>query len=123
MTAAWQQTVRKRRWLAAHQQLLRTFTSYCAVHGSQGVGLASARMELLLLMLELHQESAPRQLTQPVPARGSFPLLTACVASYKTDVAGPIRFLHGQIKDLLVAFAEQTQPPFIQQSLARVCVR
>ena len=47
--------VRRRMWLTANQQLLRTLSSYCSMHSSQGVGLASVRMELLLLLQELHQ--------------------------------------------------------------------
>lgn len=35
---------------------MRTLLSYCSVHGSQGGGLASVRMELVLLLQELQQD-------------------------------------------------------------------
>ena len=35
---------------------MRTLLSYCSVHGSQGGGLASVRMELILLLQELQQD-------------------------------------------------------------------
>lgn len=58
MAAKIRAAVRRRLWLRANQNLLRSFASYCALHGSQGVGLTSARMELLLLLLEMQQEAA-----------------------------------------------------------------
>ena len=41
---------RRKQWLKAHQQLLRTLLSYSVLHGSCGGGLASVRMELILLL-------------------------------------------------------------------------
>ena len=49
---------RRRAWLWRNQQLLRTLASYCGLHGSQSVGLSSARMELLLLLLEVQQDNS-----------------------------------------------------------------
>ena len=40
----------------ANELLVRTLLSYCSVHGSQGGGLASVRMELILLLQELQQD-------------------------------------------------------------------
>lgn len=42
-------------WLQSNQPLLRMFLSYCSLHGSHGGGLASVRMELILLLQESHQ--------------------------------------------------------------------
>lgn len=107
--------MKRKRWLEKNQSLLRTFASYCSLHGSQGVGLASARMELLLLLQELHQEPVPhRQLEAPVSVTASFPLLAASIASYKTDIADPIRYLQAQTTDLLSAFAEINDVPNLE---------
>lgn len=113
--------MRRRNWLAANQQLLRTMLAYCSLHSSQGVGLASARMELLLLLQELHQEPVQRsQLSSPIPLQSSFPLLAASVASIKTDIAGPLRYLHCQISDLLKSFCDQQFPPKFAESASKV---
>ena len=45
----------RRHWLQSNQSLLRMFLSYCSLHGSHGGGLASVRMELILLLQESHQ--------------------------------------------------------------------
>uniref|UniRef100_A0A7N9D8F0 Dmx like 1 n=1 Tax=Macaca fascicularis TaxID=9541 RepID=A0A7N9D8F0_MACFA len=45
----------KRQWLLKYQSLLRMFLSYCILHGSHGGGLASVRMELILLLQESQQ--------------------------------------------------------------------
>ena len=41
---------------SANELLVRTLLSYSSVHGSQGGGLASVRMELILLLQELQQD-------------------------------------------------------------------
>lgn len=46
---------RRRLWLQRNQPLLRIFLSYCSLHGSHGGGLASVRMELILLLQESQQ--------------------------------------------------------------------
>lgn len=46
---------RRRQWLQRNQPLLRIFLSYCSLHGSHGGGLASVRMELILLLQESQQ--------------------------------------------------------------------
>lgn len=46
---------RRRLWLQRNQPLLRIFLSYCSLHGSHGGGLASVRMELILLLHESQQ--------------------------------------------------------------------
>lgn len=45
----------RRQWLVKYQSLLRMFLSYCILHGSHGGGLASVRMELILLLQESQQ--------------------------------------------------------------------
>uniref|UniRef100_A0A915I9Y3 RAVE complex protein Rav1 C-terminal domain-containing protein n=1 Tax=Romanomermis culicivorax TaxID=13658 RepID=A0A915I9Y3_ROMCU len=112
MNAKLNQSVRRRLWLGANQQLLRTLLSYCSLHSSQGVGLTSVRMEILLLLQELHQDPSRKSvLAAPLPVQSSFPLLAASVASIKTDIAGPLRYLHCQISDLLKSFCDLQCPP------------
>ncbi len=86
-------TARRKEWLKANQQLLRTLLSYSVLHGSCGGGLASVRMELILLLQELQQEKTQQQLLSPLPFPTTLPLLSASVASAKTVVADPIRHL------------------------------
>lgn len=45
----------RQQWLLKYQSLLRMFLSYCILHGSHGGGLASVRMELILLLQESQQ--------------------------------------------------------------------
>lgn len=46
---------RRKLWLQKNQDLLRVFLSYCSLHGAQGGGLASVRMELKFLLQESQQ--------------------------------------------------------------------
>lgn len=48
---------RRRLWLLANQKLIRTFTSYCILHSAQNHRLTSVLMELILLLLEIQQET------------------------------------------------------------------
>lgn len=77
----------------ANETLLRTLLSYCSLHGASGGGLASVRMELVLLLQELQQEKTQQQLLSPLPFPTTLPLLSACVAGNKTVIADPIRYL------------------------------
>lgn len=74
--------------------------SYCSLHGATG-GLASVRMELVLLLQELQQEKTHQQLLSPLPFPTSLPLLAASVASNKTVIADPIRYLQSLTHDML----------------------
>lgn len=79
--------------ISANETLLRTLLSYCSLHGASGGGLASVRMELVLLLQELQQEKTQQQLLSPLPFPTTLPLLSACVAGNKTVIADPIRYL------------------------------
>lgn len=78
---------------SANETLLRTLLSYCSLHGASGGGLASVRMELVLLLQELQQEKTQQQLLSPLPFPTTLPLLSASVACNKTVVADPVRHL------------------------------
>ncbi|UYV72064.1 DMXL1 [Cordylochernes scorpioides] len=88
-----QRASRRKHWLKANEALLRTLLSYCSLHGAHGGGLATVRMELILLVQELHQDIMSRQLLTPLPFPYALPLLGASVAFQKTVVADPIRHL------------------------------
>jgi hypothetical protein len=92
---------RRKLWLRSNELLLRTLLSYCSLHSAHGGGLASVRMELILLMQELTEDRGMKQLLSPLPLPTTIPLLTAIVVSSKTVVAGPIRMIHSLINDIL----------------------
>lgn len=73
--------------------MLRTLLSYCSLQGAGGGGLASVRMELVLLLQELQQDKSHQQLLSPLPFPTTLPLLSATVACSKTVVADPVRHL------------------------------
>ena len=76
---------RRKRWLTSHAPFLRTLLSYCSLHGADGGGLASVRMELILLLQELQQEKPSNKLlSTPLPFPTTLPLLSASVAASKT---------------------------------------
>ena len=102
---------RRKQWLKSNQQFLRTLISYCILQGSGGGGLASVRMELLLLLQELQQEKPQQQLLSPLPFPTTLPLLSASIASSKTVVADPIQHLQCLSQDLLHTIVEMVVPP------------
>jgi hypothetical protein len=85
---------------SANETLLRTLLSYCSLHGASGGGLASVRMELVLLLQELQQEKTQQTLLSPLPFPTTLPLLSASVACNKTVVADPVRHLQVSIQGL-----------------------
>uniref|UniRef100_A0A0P5RMU8 DmX protein 2 n=1 Tax=Daphnia magna TaxID=35525 RepID=A0A0P5RMU8_9CRUS len=131
-------TNRRRRWLKANELLVRTLLSYCSIHGSQGGGLASVRMELILLLQELQQDRRfstggsdsalnlnQPQLSSPLAYPTSLPLLAASVAGTEIITTDPVRHLESQIRDLLRAIVGLSCVPvpgkisFGQMSLIR----
>ncbi|XP_015840615.1 dmX-like protein 2 isoform X1 [Tribolium castaneum] len=111
-----QRAAKRKRWLRANEILLRTLLSYCSLHGATG-GLASVRMELVLLLQELQQEKTHQQLLSPLPFPTSLPLLAASVASSKTVIADPIRYLQCLIHDMLETIVELPRPNTYQSQL------
>ncbi|CAH1131144.1 unnamed protein product [Ceutorhynchus assimilis] len=111
-----QRAAKRKRWLRANETLLRTLLSYCSLHGATG-GLASVRMELMLLLQELQQEKTHQQLLSPLPFPTSLPLLAASVASSKTVIADPIRYLQCLTHDMLHTMVELRNPHTNQTQL------
>ncbi|XP_032873372.1 dmX-like protein 1 isoform X3 [Amblyraja radiata] len=102
---------RRRLWLFQNQPLLRMFLSYCSLHGSHGGGLASVRMELILLLQESQQEHSLEQTTSPLLQLASIPLLFACTASAKIVVANPRLHLSNLTHDIVHTIVEFDSPP------------
>ncbi|XP_039758479.1 dmX-like protein 2 isoform X1 [Pararge aegeria] len=101
-----QRAVRRKKWLKANETLLRTLLSYCSLHGAGGGGLASVRMELVLLLQELGQDKQHQQLLSPLPFPTTLPLLAAAVATNNTVVADPVRHLQSVAHDMLGTLGE-----------------
>uniref|UniRef100_A0AAX7U8L6 RAVE complex protein Rav1 C-terminal domain-containing protein n=1 Tax=Astatotilapia calliptera TaxID=8154 RepID=A0AAX7U8L6_ASTCA len=97
----------RRHWLQSNQPLLRMFLSYCSLHGSHGGGLASVRMELILLLQESHQVQSSSPLFLPT----SIPLLMACTTNVKTVVANPLVYLTNLTHDILQTISALDSPP------------
>ncbi|RWS14486.1 dmX-like protein 2, partial [Dinothrombium tinctorium] len=106
-----QRSNRRKQWLQANEALLRTLLSYCSLHGSHGGGLASVRMELILLLQELQQERTQHQLLSPLPFPTTLPLLAASVACQKTVIADPLRHLSSMTHDILKTVTNLDLPP------------
>uniref|UniRef100_A0A8U8ANP3 RAVE complex protein Rav1 C-terminal domain-containing protein n=2 Tax=Geospiza parvula TaxID=87175 RepID=A0A8U8ANP3_GEOPR len=94
---------RRKWWLQKNQALLRVFLSYCSLHGAQGGGLASVRMELKFLLQESQQS--------PLPLPTTLPLLSASIASTKTVIANPVLYLNNHIHDILYTIVQMKSPP------------
>ncbi|XP_065362975.1 dmX-like protein 2 [Calliphora vicina] len=110
---------KRKRWLKANETLLRTLLSYCSLHGASGGGLASVRMELVLLLQELQQEKTQQQLLSPLPFPTTLPLLSACVAGNKTVIADPIKYLQSQTIDMLHSVIKFS--PFASSDINAFC--
>ncbi|XP_061881524.1 dmX-like protein 1 isoform X3 [Entelurus aequoreus] len=101
----------RRHWLKSNQSLLRMFLSYCSLHGSHGGGLASVRMELILLLQESHQDNCTSSAVTTCSQHTSIPLLMACTANVKTVVANPIVHLTNLTQDILQTINSLNSPP------------
>ncbi|XP_064356237.1 dmX-like protein 1 isoform X3 [Dromaius novaehollandiae] len=102
---------KRHQWLLKYQSLLRMFLSYCILHGSHGGGLASVRMELILLLQESQQEQSVQTPPSPLSEQSSIPLLFACTASAKTVVANPLLHLGNLTHDILHGIMDLDSPP------------
>ena len=81
---------------------MNIFFSFCRGGANGCGGLASVRMELILLLQELQQEKTQKQLLSPLPFPTTLPLLSACIAQQKTVIADPVRHLHNLTHDMLI---------------------
>uniref|UniRef100_A0A7E4VLC2 WD_REPEATS_REGION domain-containing protein n=1 Tax=Panagrellus redivivus TaxID=6233 RepID=A0A7E4VLC2_PANRE len=113
---------RRRLWLTAHQKLIRTFTSYCALHSAQNHRLTSVLMELLLLLLELQQEGSTFSHRSSISSKAPcpFPLLVGSLSNCRMFLSSPLHFIENQSNDLLTTIAEFDQPLSFDLSLPKV---
>uniref|UniRef100_A0A4W5K733 Uncharacterized protein n=1 Tax=Hucho hucho TaxID=62062 RepID=A0A4W5K733_9TELE len=87
------------------------FLSYCSLHSSHRGGLASVRMELILLLQESQQDDHVQTAVASYLHHASIPLLLACTASAKTVVTNPIVYLTNLTHDILQTINALDSPP------------
>ncbi|KAL3982356.1 RAVE protein 1 C terminal family protein [Acanthocheilonema viteae] len=111
-----------RRWLRTNQKLLRAFISYCTLHNSQSHRLTAALMELLLLQMEVQQDSRSSKLFtgESLPVVHSFPLFIASVSPHRMFVSSPLSFVKSLCSDILLSLVDLSEPPQIESSLTKV---
>ena len=115
--------LRRRRWLKSNEHLLRTLVSFTSLHGMHGGGLASVRMELLLLMHELYRDRCT-QLKHPIPFPTHVPLLVANLSSTLSVSNNAIIYIRDLSQDLLRTMNTWlTLPKLTDQSVQIVAIR
>ena len=115
--------IRRRQWLKSNQHLLRTLVSFTSLHGMHGGGLASVRMELLLLLHELYRDGRT-QLKYPVPFPTQVPLLVANLSGTLSVSNNAISYLKDMSQDLLYTMNTWlTLPKLTNHSVQIVAVR
>ena len=115
--------VRRRRWLKANEHLLRTLVSFTSLHGMHGGGLASVRMELLLLMHELYRDGRT-QLKYPIPFPTQVPLLIANLSGTLSVSNNAITYVRDLSQDLLRTMNTWLNlPKLTEQSVQIVGIR
>ncbi|CAM4805811.1 unnamed protein product [Rotaria magnacalcarata] len=115
--------LRRRHWLQSNEHLLRTLVSFTSLHGMHGGGLASVRMELLLLMHELYRDRRT-QLKNPVPFPTQVPLLIANLSGTLSVSNSAISYIRDLSQDLLRTMNKWfTLPNLTDQSIQIVAIR
>jgi hypothetical protein len=115
--------LRRRHWLQSNEHLLRTLVSFTSLHGMHGGGLASVRMELLLLMHELYRDRRT-QLKYPIPFPTQVPLLIANLSGTLSVSNNAISYLKDMSHDLLRTMNTWlTLPKLTEHSVQIVAVR
>jgi len=115
--------LRRRHWLQSNEHLLRTLVSFTSLHGMHGGGLASVRMELLLLMHELYRDRRT-QLKYPIPFPTQVPLLIANLSGTLSVSNNAISYLKDLSHDLLRTMNTWlTLPKLTEHSVQIVAVR
>lgn len=115
--------LRRRHWLQSNEHLLRTLISFTSLHGMHGGGLASVRMELLLLMHELYRDRRT-QLKYPIPLPTQVPLLIANLSGTLSVSNSAITYIRDLSQDLLRTMNKWlTLPKLTDQSVQIVAIR
>ncbi|CAF4982497.1 unnamed protein product, partial [Rotaria socialis] len=115
--------LRRRHWLQSNEHLLRTLVSFTSLHGMHGGGLASVRMELLLLMHELYRDRRT-QLKNPIPFPTQVPLLIANLSGTLSVSNSAITYIRDLSQDLLRTMNKWfTLPNLTDHSIQIVAIR
>ncbi|CAF0735297.1 unnamed protein product [Rotaria sordida] len=115
--------LRRRQWLQSNEHLLRTLVSFTSLHGMHGGGLASVRMELLLLMHELYRDRRT-QLKYPIPFPTQVPLLIANLSIALSVSNSAISYMKDLSQDLLRTMNTWlTLPKLTDKSVQIVAIR
>ncbi len=115
--------LRRRHWLKSNQHLLRTLISFTSLHGMHGGGLASVRMELLLLLHELYRDRHT-QLKYPIPYPTQVPLLIANLSGTLSVSNNAISYIRDISQDLLRTMNKWLSlPKLTEQSVKIVALR
>ncbi|CAF4557049.1 unnamed protein product [Rotaria sp. Silwood1] len=116
-------SLRRRHWLQSNEHLLRTLVSFTSLHGMHGGGLASVRMELLLLMHELYRDRRT-QLKYPIPFPTQVPLLIANLSFALSVSNSAISYIKDLSQDLLRTMNTWlTLPKLTDKSVQIVAIR
>ncbi|CAF0799637.1 unnamed protein product, partial [Didymodactylos carnosus] len=111
--------IRRRQWLKSNEHLLRTLVSFTTLHGMQGGGLASVRMELLLLMQELTCQTRT-QLKYPIPYPTNVPLLTANLSFSLSVSNNSIGYVRDVTYDILRTMNDWPTLPTLHENAYRI---
>ncbi|CEF59911.1 DmX-like protein 1 [Strongyloides ratti] len=104
-------------FLISHQNIIRSFASYCALYSSHKQSLTSVQIELLLLLLEVQQGDYFLRLTKD-DNEYKFPLLSASCSPAKMAAQTPISFIEEQNNDIMATLLSLVNPPIIGEGIS-----
>uniref|UniRef100_A0A0K0F2N9 DmX-like protein 1 (inferred by orthology to a human protein) n=1 Tax=Strongyloides venezuelensis TaxID=75913 RepID=A0A0K0F2N9_STRVS len=110
-------TKERTQFLISHQNLIRSFASYCALYSSHKQSLTSVQIELLLLLLEVQQGNYFLKLTKD-DDEYKFPLLSASCSPAKMAAQTPISFIEEQNNDIMATLLGLANPPIIGEGIS-----
>lgn len=116
-------SLRRRHWLQSNEHLLRTLVSFTSLHGMHGGGLASVRIELILLLQELYRDRRTA-LKNPIPLPTQVPLLIANLSGITSISNTAFNYIRDLSQDLLRTMNKwSTLPKLTDQSVQIVAIR
>uniref|UniRef100_A0A0N5A0I1 WD_REPEATS_REGION domain-containing protein n=1 Tax=Parastrongyloides trichosuri TaxID=131310 RepID=A0A0N5A0I1_PARTI len=110
-------TKERTEYLILHQNIIRSFASYCALYSSHKQSLTSVQIELLLLLLEVQQGEYSLSLTRD-DEEYKFPLLAASCSPAKMAAQTPISFIEEQNNDIMATLLKLVNPPIIGEGIS-----
>ncbi|TRY64794.1 hypothetical protein DNTS_004401 [Danionella cerebrum] len=108
------------------RELMQIFLSYCSLHESHatrggGGELGTVRMELILMMQEMQEDTLALQVS-PGPPHLLVPLFRAWSSSSESVEANPIMHLRSLSQDLLQAISALEEPPHPDNTSKQIVV-